>query len=215
MEVAGPTALWNRPDVGDAPSTYPAPTYSAVKAIFESILWGPAVEIIPKKVEICSPIQYHTYTTNYGGPLRSDKSIKTGSGYQLLATVLTDVCYKLYADVQPNPQKKQLPSNAIAWNSKTTSPGHAYQGIFNRRLMRGQSFSVPCFGWREFTASYFGPLRKQTSVLVNLPDIHIPSMLREVFSGGYNSPVSYVYDQNVIIKSGCLSYTERSNKYAQ
>lgn len=38
MEVAGDTALWTRPDTGDSPCSYPAPTYSAVRGLFESIL---------------------------------------------------------------------------------------------------------------------------------------------------------------------------------
>ena len=36
-EISGPTAMWTRPDTGDAPVSYLAPTYSAVKGIFESI----------------------------------------------------------------------------------------------------------------------------------------------------------------------------------
>lgn len=40
MEIAGNTAIWTRPDSGDSPVSYPAPTYSAVKGIFESVLWG-------------------------------------------------------------------------------------------------------------------------------------------------------------------------------
>jgi CRISPR-associated protein Cas5d len=90
MEIAGNTAMWTRPDTGDCPVSYPAPTYSAVKAIFESVLWGPAVSIIPQKVEICRPIQFHSYYTNYGGPLRKGKSVKSGNPYQLLATVLPE-----------------------------------------------------------------------------------------------------------------------------
>ena len=215
MEIAGPTAMWTRPDTGDCPVSYPAPTYSAVKGVFESILWGPAVEVIPKKVEICSPVRYHAYTTNYGGPLRSAKSCKDGSSYQLLATVLIGVCYKLYAEIRPNPHKDKLPENALKWDSRTTSPGHAYQDIFNRRLRLGQCYSIPSFGWREFTPSYFGPLRTDTEVLSSMPDIIIPSMLREVFGGGYNSPVSYVYDQNVIITAGCLIYTDRGDRHAE
>ena len=38
MEIAGATAMWTRPDTGDSPVSYPAPTYSAVKGLFESIL---------------------------------------------------------------------------------------------------------------------------------------------------------------------------------
>ena len=102
MEIAGPTALFSRPDCGDSPASYPAPTYSAVKAMFESVLWGEAVEIVPQKVEICAPIQWHSYATNYGGPLRNPSNIKAGTNYQLYATVLVDVCYRLYAVARPN-----------------------------------------------------------------------------------------------------------------
>jgi len=215
MEISGATALWTRPDTGDCPVSYPAPTYSAVKAMFESILWGPAVVVVPTKVEICTPVQYHSYSTNYSGPLRSAKSIGNGSPYQLLATVLVDVCYKLYGEVRPNRDKSKLPANALEWDAKTTSPGHAYQDIFNRRLRLGQCYSIVALGWREFTASYFGPLREGTKACSSMTDIVIPSMLREVFSGGYSSPVSYVFDQNVEIIDGCLHYPERREQGAQ
>ena len=207
MEIEGCTACFTRPDTGDTQTSYPAPTYSAVKAIFESILWGPAVEVVPTKVELCKPVQYHSYVTNYGGPLRSGKSIAKGNNYQLLATVLIDVCYKLHADVIPIRKKNRLPESALKWDANTTSPGHAYQSIFNRRLKRGQCYSIPVLGWREFLPNYFGPLRVDTFVLSSLPDIHISSMLRTVFSDGYCSPVSFRYDQDVVIHEGCLNYT--------
>ena len=70
LEIAGSTAMWTRPDTGDCPVSYPAPTYSAVKGIFESVLWGPAVDIVPFKTEICKPLHFHGYATNYNGPLR-------------------------------------------------------------------------------------------------------------------------------------------------
>ncbi len=215
MEIAGNTAMWTRPDSGDCPVSYPAPTYSAVKAIFESIAWGPGVEIIPTKVELCAPIQYHSYCTNYGGPLRSTKSIKEGNNYQLYATVLIDVCYRLYAEVVPNKDKSRLPESAVQWDKKTTSPGHAYQSIFKRRLKRGQCYSIPTLGWKEFTPSYFGEFRDTTQVLSDALPIVIPSMLRRVFAKGYGSPVSYVYDNDLVIQNGVLEYPQRSENYAQ
>ena len=132
MEIAGPTALFTRPDTGDSPVSYPAPTYSAVKAIFESVLWGPAVEIVPQKVEICTPIQWHSYATNYGGPKRKGDSITKGNNYQLYATVLIDVCYRLYAIARPDRNKERFPKKAKDWDSRTTAPGHAYQEMFQR-----------------------------------------------------------------------------------
>ncbi len=38
MEISGPTAMWTRPDTGSSPVSYVAPTFSAVKGIFESVL---------------------------------------------------------------------------------------------------------------------------------------------------------------------------------
>lgn len=206
MEIAGDTAMWTRPDTGDCPVSYPAPTFSAVKAIFESVLWGPAIEIIPQKVEICAPVKYHNYYTNYGGPLRKSTSIKSGDGYQLSATVLVDVCYRLYAEVVHCRIKDKLPQTAKNWDNATTSPGHAFQAIFNRRLKRGQCFSLPCLGWREFTPSYFGDFREKTCVLSDMETVVIPSMLRQVFSKGFQSEVAYQYDTDVEIIRGVLTY---------
>ena len=206
IEIAGDTAMWTRPDTGDSPVSYPAPTYSATKAIFESILWGPAIEIIPVKAEICAPIQFHSYYTNYGGPLRKDKYVKNGTCYQLCATVLVDVCYRLYAEAIPFREKDRLPQKAKEWDKATTSPGHAYQAIFDRRLKRGQCYSMPSLGWREFTPSYFGVFRDNTRVMEELPPIDIPSMLRQVFSKGYNSEVTYLFDTDIEIRNGVLLY---------
>lgn len=209
MEIAGDTAIWTRPDSGDSPCSYPAPTYSAVRGIFESILWLPSVRIIPRKVEICSPIQYYSYVTNYGGPLRKADSIKKDNNYQLFATVLVDVCYRLYADVIINPRKDNLPKSALAWDLRTTSPGHAYQEIFQRRLKRGQSYSSLCLGWKEFTPSYFGTFREETQVARDLPDIPIPSMLRDTFPSGYRSAYQATFDTDLCIREGVLVYPER------
>lgn len=210
MEVAGDTAMWTRPDCGDSPCSYPAPTYSAVRGLFESVLWGPDVLVIPQKVELCSVPRFHSYVTNYGGPLRKNDSITKGNQYQLFATVLTDVCYRLYAEVVPNPNKKLLPQNARVWDSRTTSPGHAYQEIFNRRLSRGQSYATLSLGWSEFTVSYFGSFRDTSHVCTELSDIHIPSMLREVFKTGYGSDYCPAYDNDLCIHQGILEYPKRS-----
>lgn len=70
LEISGATAMWTRPDTGDSPVSYPLPTWSAAKGIFESIVRLETVEIVPAMVETCAPIVYHGYVTNYGGPLR-------------------------------------------------------------------------------------------------------------------------------------------------
>jgi len=216
MEISGNTAMWTRPDTGDCPVSYPAPTYSAVKGIFESILWGPAVQVIPTKIEICAPIQYHNYQTNYGGPLRKARVIAEGGGYQLLATVLIDVCYRLYAEVSSisSTTKCHIPEKALQWDRKTTFPGHAYRDIFDRRLKRGQCFTIPFLGWKEFGLSYFGEFRENTKVQTDITMV-IPSMLREVFSTGYASKCAFTYYQNVKIAAGVMEYPRHGGLYAE
>jgi CRISPR-associated protein Cas5d len=216
MEISGNTAMWTRPDTGDCPVSYPLPTYSAVKGIFESVLWGPAVQIVPTKVEICTPIQYHSYQTNYGGPLRKSGVIATGGGFQLLATVLIDVCYRLYAKALPTPaqEKIRVPDMAKQWDKNTTSPGHAYSDIFYRRLNRGQCFTIPFLGWKEFGPSYFGVFRQNTIVQSDI-NMAIPSMLREVFSEGYASKCAFTYDQDAKVTAGILVFSREGEQYAE
>ncbi len=208
LEISGPTAMWTRPDTGDSPVSYPAPTYSAVKGIFESILWIQAVEVVPTKIEICAPIVYHNYNTNYGGPLRKGGVIKSGGGFQLLASALINPCYRLYAEIQRNPKTNGLMSERTrSWQNKTTSPEHAYQEMFNRRLKRGQCFSIPFLGWKEFAPDYVGDFRQTTQVMCDINQ-HIPSMLRQVFPNGLHSELQYVYEKNVAITDGVLTFKD-------
>src|SRR5204862_279083 len=100
LEIAGPTAMWTRPDTGSSPMSYVAPTFSAVKGIFESVLRWKSVNVRPTKVEICAPVQFHRYTTNYGGPLRASDAMAKGASFQFYAVVLVNVCYRLYAQAE-------------------------------------------------------------------------------------------------------------------
>lgn len=205
-EISGPTAMWTRPDTGDVPVSYPAPTYSAVKGIFESICWLKSAEVFPTRVEICSPLVFHTYSTNYGGPLRKSKSMKKGSSYQLLATVLINVTYRIYAEVRRDQlQDERLSGPAKRQRTIATNGAHAYQEMFERRLHRGQWHHVPSLGWKEFVPSYVGPLRENTTVCSDVSTV-IPSMMWQVFSTGKYGRLQPTFRQNVKIENGVLKY---------
>jgi CRISPR-associated protein Cas5d len=164
LEIAGPMAMFTRPDTGSSFTSYPAPTYSAAKGIFDSIARLRTAYIRPVKVEVCRPVRYERYTTNYGGPLRKPDQVRKGVGYQLTAMVLVDVCYRLYGEV-----------HEAAPPPGTTNHLHALQEMFERRLRAGQWFSAPCLGWKEFTPTYIGPFRDDTSVETAI-NLEIPSM---------------------------------------
>lgn len=92
FEVEGPAAMFTRPDTGSSPVSYPAPTKSALKSIFECVTFSKIAYFEPQRIEICSPIVFRKYSTNYGGPLRKSGTVN----FQLFATILENICYKVY-----------------------------------------------------------------------------------------------------------------------
>ena len=204
LEISGPTAMWTRPDTGDAPVSYPVPTWSAAKGIFESIVRLETVDIVPTVVEICAPVVYHNYVTNYGGPLRKSAVMPNGS-YQLLATVLINVCYRLYAEIRAAEHNRSLSEKALQQKNKGFNDRHACQDMFTRRLKQGQCHDIPFLGWREFTPDYFGDFREQTKVDEGI-NMTLPSFLFSVFElSGIKKPV---FKQDVEIRSGRLRYVK-------
>ena len=164
--------------------------------MFESIARLKSAYIRPTRVDICAPIHYHRYTTNYGGPLRKGNQLSKGSSYQLFATILVDVCYRIYGVVE---ELEKAPID------RTTNHLHYLQDKFERRLRNGRWYHVPCLGWKEFTPSYVGPFRDTTKVEESCQQ-EIPSMLFSVFSApGVYSPR---FKQDVLIKKGVLEYVE-------
>jgi CRISPR-associated protein Cas5d len=210
LEISGATAMWTRPDTGATPVSYPIPPWSAAKGVFESIVRLKNVIINPTAVEICSPIIYHDYTTNYGGPLRKSEQITKNDSFQHKATVLINVCYRLYARID---SFKYVPKSLTeAARLAGVNSQHACQEIFNRRLQKGQFHNTPCLGWREFVPDYVGTIRDDTEnkkVQTSIKET-LPSFLYCVFDPetGVRNPR---YVQNLSgrkITSGRLEYAE-------
>lgn len=199
FEVAGPLAMFTRPDTGGTPTSYPAPTWSAAKGLFESIAFfaDGAAWICPAKVEICRRIdepgggvRFQRYTTNYGGPLRKADLFKKGtapggSSMQLFATVISDVCYRLHGIVIG-------PSSRGSINAR-----HYLKDLFDRRLKRGECFRTPCLGWSEFTCNYWGPFREGLTVVDGTISLKVPSMLLSVWDYPINGRYAPRFRQDV------------------
>jgi CRISPR-associated protein Cas5d len=205
LEIAGPYAMWTRPDAGDATRSYPAPTYSAAKGLFESVLFLNSAEVRPVCVEICAPISYHKYTTNYGGPLRKDKLFNSGDNYRLHLTVLINVKYKIYAEAVSHPEGYHHARNPKKYSRREFEGGAArYKEEFEKRLKRGQYFHVPFLGLREFVPDYFAETRDETQLEKSI-NLTIPSMLFTVYKG-HKGHVEAEYKQGLQIKEGALTY---------
>ncbi len=195
--------MFTRPDTGSAFVSYPVPTWSACHGMFGAVARLKSAYIDPVKVEICAPVNFHRYTTNYGGPLRKSDVIRKGASYQLGAYVLVNVCYRVYGVIReytasPNPRVNHC---------------HYLQALFNRRLEKNRFFDTPCLGWREFVPNYMGTFRPQTSVETSINEF-IPSMLISPFdqdvSGRSRDKAGNNlarYTQNgVFIEKGVLHY---------
>lgn len=192
FEIEGPAAMFSRPDTGSSPVSYPAPTPSALKSMFECVVFSREAYFVPDKIEVCSPVVFSKYTTSYRGPLR-----KSGTAnFQRFATILENVCYKVYGTVE-----SYKPPSA------GTNPRHKLQEIFMRRLAQGQFFKTPFLGWKEFVPTYFGPLRDTTEVDPNI-NLIIPSMLETMYTRPTQGAVAPSYLQDVKIEGGILKYVE-------
>lgn len=201
LEVAGPAAMFTRPDTGATPISYPVPTYSAAKGMFEAVLRRTNIYVRPTHVEVCKPVRYERYVTNYGGPLRKPGQIKGNNNYQLIATILLDVHYRLYAEVK---EKKRSGQRKLEYADE-------FKKEFDRRLENGQTFYTPCLGWKEFVPSYFGQLQPSTQVdkAVNVP---IPSLLHTMWEGHKRRPL---FKQDIQIKAGVMWYEKEEQNRAE
>lgn len=208
LEVAGPLAMFARPDTGGTPTSYPLPTWSAAKGLFESIafFFDGSAWICPTRVEICRRIgepsgrvQFQRYTTNYGGPLRKADLLRKGAGpggssMQLFATVLTDVCYRLHGVITGPPPFGRV-------NSR-----HYLKHLFDRRLRQGRCFRTPCLGWSEFTCSYWGPFREGVTEVDRELSFEIPSMLLGVWDHPTAGRYAPEFRLDVKVTGGVVQY---------
>ncbi len=203
FEVAGPTAMFTRPDTGSTPVSYPVPTFSAAKGMFEAVLRRPHMYVQPTRIEICRPVRYERYVTNYGGPLRNQDQINKKNNYQLIATILVDVWYRIYGEIRMKQMSTRGKDRVQVRPRRGQDWRPLFKTIFDERLERGQTFYPPCLGWKEFVPSYFGPLQEGTKRDASVDDIVIPSFLRSMWDHRQLKP-EYVQDWRIV--KGVMSY---------
>jgi CRISPR-associated protein Cas5d len=206
FEIAGPAAMFTRPDTGSTPISYPVPTFSAAKGMFEAVLRRPHIYVQPTLVEICKPIRFERYVTNYGGPLRKAGQIKGNNNYQLIATILVDVCYRIHGEVRMKKSTRGSDRREVLRHRRGRDWRPKFIELFGERLVRGQTFYTPCLGWKEFVPSYFGPFRKGTKREASVDEIIIPSFLRTMWDHRQLKP-EFVQDWRIV--KGVMSYSNQ------
>lgn len=182
LEVWGDYACFTRPEMKVERVSYDVPTPSAVRAVFESIFWKPAIRWHPTKIEILNPIKWISVRRNEVGAVASPRSegiIIEDNRQQRAGYFLKDVKYRFYAVLEyiPISERKNNNHKAIPdflmdpeereffleefkyWQEqkdlyrKDETPGK-YLAIFERRASKGQCFNRPYLGTREFSCDF-------------------------------------------------------------
>lgn len=179
LEVWGDYACFTRPEMKVERVSYDVITPSAARAIFEAILWKPAIKWNVTKIEVLNPIQWITVRRNevkkkvprltsrhMSGEVAPALGMFIEDERQLRAGLfLRDVRYRIhgYFDFVPIQERtNNIASAAELWADQDEhdealnsheNPGK-YAAMFERRAKRGQCFHRPYLGCREFACFF-------------------------------------------------------------
>ena len=156
VEVWGDYACFTRPEMKTERVSYDCMTPSAARGLLESIYWHPGLRWVIDRIHVCQPIRFTNIRRNEVKDTINARKVKTvmekGQGelylaastsiQQRAAMVLRDVRYVIDAHFV-------MTENAVDGDN----PGK-FQDIVRRRLERGQFYSMPYFGTREFSANF-------------------------------------------------------------
>ena len=152
LEVSGDFACFTRPEMKVERVSYDVITPSATRAIFEAILWKPAIKWQVTRIEVLRLIRWINIRCNEVASKISNSNVKqvmNGSNKELRifiedvrqqrsGLILRDVAYRLHAKL-------------ILQDENTFAK---FAEMFKRRARKGQCFNQPYFGTREFAARW-------------------------------------------------------------
>jgi CRISPR-associated protein Cas5d len=155
IRVRGAYALFTRPEMKVERVSYDVITPSAARGIIEAIYWKPAIRWVIDKIYVLREIEFTNIRRNeVSDKASTDKALQLMKGgkepFYLAATekrqqrasmVLKDVDYIIQAHFEIVPDKAG-PDDSV----------EKHYNIILRRLRKGQYFSPPCLGTREFGA---------------------------------------------------------------
>jgi CRISPR-associated protein Cas5d len=174
LEVWGDYACFTRPEMKVERVSYDVITPSAARAIFEAIFWKPAIRWQITRIEVLAPIRWFSIRRNEVGsvvPMGSVKSaMNAGKGdlalcvnearQQRASLILRDVRYRLHARFErltaPHSKGEPKPhadAEALALLGAPESDAK-HAAMFERRARKGQCFTQPYFGTREFACQF-------------------------------------------------------------
>lgn len=170
LEVSGPYACFTRPEMKVERVSYDVITPSAARAIFDAILWKPAIYWQIRRIEVLAPIRWISVRRNEVNKTASPQSdgiFIEDNRAQRAGLFLRDVRYRLYGQfvfIPPDIRGKVLnpvpewlfdKEEIATFQQEDIRPDESeakYAAMFERRAKKGQHFHHPYFGCREFAA---------------------------------------------------------------
>ena len=156
LEVWGDMACFTRPELKVERMSYDVITPSAARAIYEAIFWKPAIHWQITRIEVLNPIKWISVRRNEVGAVASRYPIYIeDKRQQKNSLLLKDVDYRIWARMEfRSIAKRKSEGDLFAHEpGKDENPMKYYQ-MFERRASKGQCFTQPYLGTREFPASY-------------------------------------------------------------
>lgn len=153
LYVWGKYACFTRPEMKVERVSYEVMTPSAARGVLEAIFWKPEFRWQISEIRVLKPIRYYSIlrneVNNRANYASAQRHLKGEGGYyadddrsQRHTLCLRDVAYRIVAQVALRPGVEEDEAK--------------YRDQFQRRVKRGQCYTTPYLGCREFTAS-FGP----------------------------------------------------------
>lgn len=173
LDVSGEFACFTRPEMKVERVSYDVITPSAARAIFDAILWKPAIRWRVTKIEVLHPIRWASIRRNEVAKVASsggDGILIEDDRQQRASLLLRDVRYRLHAvfDFIPPEKRSKVRNPAPEWltdaeeaelyrqSEAATRPDEKaakYAAMFERRALKGQYFARPYLGCREFACA--------------------------------------------------------------
>ena len=167
LEVSGPYACFTRPEMKVERVSYDVITPSAARAVFDAILWKPAIFWRISRIEVLAPIRWISVRRNEVGAVASTRKSHIfieDERQQRAGLFLRDVKYRLFAEFEFIPPEKRgkvynpVPdylqdAEELEIVRQDEKPAK-YAAMFERRAKKGQCFNQPYLGCREFSAQF-------------------------------------------------------------
>ncbi len=154
VKLWGDLACFTRPESKVERVSYPVMTPSAARGILEAIFWKPQFSWRIEEIVVLNPIRYFSILRN---------EVNSRAVFRTASTWMESGTGAYFAD-EDRAQRHTLAIRDVAYvvraqidlRNGVDSPPARYRDQFRRRVNRGQCFSTPYLGCREFTA-HFGP----------------------------------------------------------